>query len=431
MSWLKSLFGRGRKKAEIDVPQIFNGLYQFQHPNIINNSKSTELPLNGNEFSNTLFLEGEMTKSSIGFIFTGGYGCNIFTSIKEREEKDILSSIIFSNQDQFQSLNERAPFIELPSNYDEITSFSKGIKWYDENKINIDNSMERALRDVSLVFIFVENTSFLFGIISKILYKIKELNIQPVLLLHVPFNDKGKTPGIIDTAEINSEVSLLTFIHFLMKKSTEDNFPFILLDDSQLRKSNLPQIGFSALQNMLIVREANILFDLILATQNPSQFYQIDLSNMIRIFKDARGPCKLVSLDIYDNNPSLSKLFDKQPFSESFTLKSDPTRGFVVIQPGPNGLLTNEYKNIRKIYENKDVILSIMNNRTNGAIIRGVFSFLEIPEFVLDRYESFSDYAIEILDEENKGYLDTSNLDDLWKCEEFKVIKITKEDKKD
>ncbi|MHA2357783.1 MAG: hypothetical protein ACXABK_03310 [Candidatus Heimdallarchaeaceae archaeon] len=430
MSWLKSILSR-RKKTEVDVPQLFNGLFQFQHPNIIDNSKSTEHPLSGNEFSNTLYLEGEMSRSSIGFIFAGEYGCNIFSSIKERVEKDLPSSLILSNQEQFQSLNERVPFLELPSDYSELLSFSKGIKWYDENEINIDNSLERSLRDISLVFIIVENASFLFGIISKILFKLKDKNIQPVIILHIPVDDKLKTTDIIQTEEMNSEVALLTFIHFLLKKNTEDNFPFLLLDYSQLKRGNLAQMELSALRNLLRVREANILIDFIIATQNPSQFYQIDLSNLVRIFENVRGPCKLISFDIYDNKPSLSKLFEKQPFSESFIHESDPSRGFVVIQPGPNGLLTNEYKNIRKNYENKDVILSIMNNRENGAIIRGIFSFLELPELILDRYDSLSDYAIELTVEEGTTYLETSNFDDLWTCNEFKITRISKEDKKD
>ena len=105
----------------------------------------------------------------------------------------------------------------------------------------------------------------------------------------------------------------------------------------------------------------------------------------------------------------------------------------MIIQPGPEGLSAGHYHEIRKRYANLDVIISIQKRRSNGAIIRGIFSYLAIPKQVLKKFEILSDVVIEILNENDEvvGYLDTSKLEEIWLHDSYKIQRILKEDKKE
>jgi hypothetical protein len=163
-----------------------------------------------------------------------------------------------------------------------------------------------------------------------------------------------------------------------MKNEELMNIPFILLDENTLIKVNTA-LNFSDLKSKFIDRLANIFVDLTLGSLTPSTFYQTDLSNFVRIFEDVKGPCKLISLDIYDNKPNVSSLIgQKQLYESSFSDKKNPTRGYIIVQPSKNGISTRVYRELRENFANLDVTISLLENRENGAIIRGILSFNEL-----------------------------------------------------
>ncbi|MHA1202848.1 MAG: hypothetical protein ACTSQ4_10035, partial [Candidatus Heimdallarchaeaceae archaeon] len=63
MTKISSIFGKKKRKEKEEQPSFFNGLYKFNHQNIVKNSQTSEKILLGSEKSDTLFLE-TTTKSS-------------------------------------------------------------------------------------------------------------------------------------------------------------------------------------------------------------------------------------------------------------------------------------------------------------------------------------------------------------------------------
>ena len=231
----------------------------------------------------------------------------------------------------------------------------------------------------------------MLGIMTKVIEHIVELKIQPILFVNLP----------ADTTKIVEEFSCLTFIYNLLKKDRDLDVPIVLIDEKQLSKINTVESSESLLEKMQL-RQANVVLDLLVGAQVPSTFYQVDFSNFERIFTNFTGICQLFSWDIYDNNPDISTLFKSKSEAKSFSCKDIPTRGFVCLQPGPNGLKTKVYQEIRKNYENSDVILSVLERREQGALIRGIFSNLPAPKLLTDKYSTLSRFNINLYNLEDQ-----------------------------
>lgn len=432
MSRLKSLFSRRRKKIGIGVPEKYNGLYNFNYDTIIRDSLQKEEELIGCEKSNTLFLEGDAKTDSFGFIFTGKKGCEILLIMKDRITNNFPETLTIANQTDFDAINMKLPFLELPINPITKQTFSRGIKWFESNEVSFKGYIERTFRDVSFIFIVLDHDAFNFGAVSKIIEMLKEKEIKAVLILTFPTLIQDSIEKEKIDSNFTDMISTLSFIQYLMIEDIKQSLPFILIDEAKLVKNNSLDFPLNALQEKMNYRIANILIDLMIGTQNPSEFYKIDFGNFLRLFENAKGLCNLVSLDIYDNNPLLSGILEQKKMQEDFALLDKPTRGYILIQPGPEGLAAESYHQIRKHYSNLDVVLSIQKRRNHGAVIRGVLTYLNLPKQLLNRYTILSEAIIELLDEDNNviGYLDTAKIEDLWIHENIRIHRILKEEKK-
>jgi hypothetical protein len=414
---MKKLFSKKRKKTEGDSPEKYNALYSFNYESIIKQSKTTDNPLSGSESSDTLFIKTEINKISSGLIFTEHYGIEIIKALNKQIKDKFPSSFLISRSNISQDLAANIPSLEIPTLELLENTFSRGIAWFDDNKEKITHELNKQFRDTSLIFIFVENDAFTIGLITKIVEYLKEKNQQPILSFHIPPH------GI----EIIREFNVLTAIHKLMKESTDIDVPFILYDENSLAKAN-PNEDLDILKSKLYDREAHIIADLLIASQTPSEFYHVDISNFLRVFKETKGPCLIYSVDVYDNNPILSKLLENSNFAWNFITEHQSTRGFLVIQPGNQGLMTKEYQKIRKIYSNLDVIFSILPKRTSGALIRGIFTSNMLPKQILSKYNLFSKIFVETYSEnkESIGIVDLSDLDAIWEKTHY-LIKVRAE----
>ncbi len=421
MAKISSIFGKKKRKEKEEQPSFFNGLYKFNHQNIVKNSQTSENILLGSEKSDTLFLETTTKSSSFGYVFAGKTGINILSRMKTRIRENFPPALIVSTLNEYESIDDKFPFIEVPNKPLEDQTFFQGNQWYLTNKDRVEDRLARLHKEVSIVFIFVENNAFLLGLLTPILKFLENADVQPVLVLSLP-NDESA---------LNETVSALTFIYNLMNKKESINIPFILFDENMLVKAN-PTMSLSELLERFTDRIANIFCDIMLGSLTTSTFYQTDLSNFIRIFENVRGPCNLVSVDIYDNKPRISDLLEqKQLYGSSFSVKKDATRGYMIIQPSNKGLSTKEYRNFRDIYSNLDVNISILEKRNNGSIIRGIFTYNELPKSLLERYENLSELYIEILDDQNNisEYFDLINLEDLMNKQRYRINVRVKEEK--
>lgn len=431
MSKIKSLLSKRRKKTEANVPQKYNGLYQFNHVNIISNSLQSDTILNGCEKSNTLYLEGEVKTKPFGFIFSGKRGSQILSVMNQRLSSNLPESLILAKNVDYEPINKKIVFVELPDTPISKQTFSLGIKWFETNEVSISNYIEKTFRDISFVLLVLDNNAFSFGVISKIIEIMKKKGIQTVILLNLPVILHDSMDQEIITSITTNSISLLSFIHNLMNKKAEESIPFILLDESKILTNISPNVSFEVLQEKMFHREANVILDLMLGSQIASKFYHTDFGSFLKIFENAKGLCNLLSLDIYDNKPLLSKIMKQMKILESIELKEKPTRGYLIIQPGPEGLSVEDYHEMRKQHTNLDVILSIQKRRNNGAIVRGIFTFFNIPKQIMRKFEILSEVIIELLNEEDEviGYLDTAKLEELWIYDTYKIQKISKEDK--
>jgi len=420
MSWITSIFGKKDKGIKAEVPELFNALYEFNHNKIIENSQNEENKLDGCEISDTLFLEGLKSVDSIGFLFVGSEGLETL-SIMHSITSNIAASLLLANDDILSDNTLRVPTIELPSISEPKDTFFEGSGWYENNKEKIKDSVQKLIKDVSLVFIFTDNTSFNFGLLKKIIAFIKIHDIQPVIILKLPPKN----------TELSNEISTLMFIYSISQAREEESFSYLLLDEELLKKSN-KTISSDVLTKKFQHRIATVIVDLISASQIPSKFYQIDQSNFIRIFDNCLGPCKLLSYEIYDNKPSLSGLLNNLKLAESFNTKQQAARGFLVIQPGPKGLQTKEYRLMRNRFSKIDVVFSILEERKRGSLIRGIQTFNETPKILLERYTAFSDIIIEIINDEDQviGYADMSEIEKLWDIERYYIKTRPKPEKR-
>jgi len=413
---MKALFGKKGKKIEGDSPEKYNALYNFNFESIIKESKMTDNPLLGSELSDTLFIEAEIDKISSGFIFTETYGKEICKAMKNQIKDKFPSSLLISRSNISPDLRVNIPFVQLPTLEMMENTFLRGTKWFEENQEKIAQELSKQFKDISLVFIFVENDAFIVGLIIKIIEYLKEKNIQPILCFHIPPHEQN----------IEQEFTVLIAIHWLMKESTIANIPFILYDENKLLKAN-SNVSIDILKSKLYDREAHIISDLIIASQSPSEFYHLDLSNFLRIFEETKGLCEIFSIDIYDNNPTLSNLIKDNKSAWSFITVQKPTRGFLAIQPSSQGLQTKDYQMIRKEFSNLDVIFSILPKRTNGAFIRGIFTYTLLPKQIMDRFDLFSNILVETFDsnKEKIGFFDFSNIDGILTSNYYLVRTLT------
>ncbi|MCE7743174.1 MAG: hypothetical protein GOP50_12055 [Candidatus Heimdallarchaeota archaeon] len=386
---MKSILKRGKNKEE-DSPKKYNGFLEFNHKGIISNSKSEENPLVGCEYSDTLYLEADKLDTPIGLIFTGDHGQRILNGLQDRFKNSLPSSVILGFSSNLTNISDISN-IELPEENREVNSFLFGKRWYQENENRIKSYIDKTIKNRSSAFIFLDNNPFILGLMEKVIEYIKEMKVQPVLFVHLP----------LDESKILEEFSALVFIYNLLKKETKFDVPIILVDEKYSVKLN-SNVSNEELPNLTLQREANVVADILIGTLMKSEFYQTDHSNFTRIFENTKGICQLFSLDIYDNKPDLSVLFKHGRKSTSYASKELPTRGYVVIQPGPEGLRTDAYQNIREYYGNSDIILSILNRRTNGAIVRGIFSYISTPKILTDRYSKLDKIAAVLYDSEHK-----------------------------
>ncbi len=319
MSWITSIFGKKSKDVKAEVPELFNALYEFNHNKIIENSQSVENKLDGCEISDTLFLEGLKTVDTIGFLFVGSEGLETL-SVMHSITSNIAASLLLANDEILSNNTLRVPTIELPSISKPKDTFFEGTRWYENNEERIKDYVQKLIKDVSLVFIFTDNTCFNFGLLKKIMAFIKIQKIQPVIILKLPPKN----------TELSNEISTLMFIHSISQAREEESFPYLLLDEEILKKSNRT-ISSDVLTKKFQHRIATVIVDIISASQIPSKFYQTDQSNFIRIFDNCLGPCKLLSYEIYDDNPSLSGLLNNLKLAESFNTKQQAARGFFVV----------------------------------------------------------------------------------------------------
>jgi len=383
MSWIRSIFSKGKKKSADEYPVLFNGLYRFNHSNIINDKD-----LNGCEISETLFIEGDIKESPIGLVFGENYGLSILKNIKKRFNGQLPPSLVITTPSGDSDTYSKLPSIELPSLSEEEMTFFQGKKWYTANEERINSYVDKLISNKSLVFLFPENNAFVLGLFEEIALYILNSNKQPVMFIHLPVAEKN----------IIEEFSIMTFIYGLLRKSQKSHLPYVLVDDTKLIKNNQNKDSEEVLATFA-QREANLIADFIVGLQQPSEFYQVDQSNFLRIFKDARGICRLISFDVYDNNPELSHFLAKIDEGDSFPLKTKATRGFFLIQPGPKGLTTASYRRIRESFSNSDVIFSFLQKRENGAILRGILTYNILPREVLKRLESLGKLLINLYDE--------------------------------
>ncbi len=382
MSWVRSIFSKGKKKSADEYPVLFNGLYKFNHSNII-----TDKDLNGCEISDTLFIEGDIKESTIGLVFGENYGLNILKNMKDRFNNQFPPSLIITTPSGNSDIYSKLPSIELPSLSEEEMTFFQGKKWYTANEERINSYVDKLISNKSLVFLFPENNAFVLSLFEEIALYILSSDKQPVMFVHLPIAEKN----------ITDEFSIMTFLYGLSRKSQKNPLPYVLVDDEKLIKNNQNKDSEEILATF-VRREANLIADFIIGLQQTSEFYRVDQSNFLRIFQDARGICRLISFDVYDNNPELSNLLIKIHEGDSFPLKSRATRGFFLIQPGPTGLTTASYRRIRESFSNSDVIFSFPQKRENGAIIRGILAYNILPREILKRLENLGKLSISLYD---------------------------------
>ncbi len=421
--FLKNIFGKKTEKDEKDIPKIFNALYEFNHDNIIEKSKEKEKPLIGNAKSNTLFLETEKNKLSakLAFVFIGSTGVNYYTAFKKRFPKDEFKGLILTETESLNSLDTKLTNLGYPNiNYKEDT-FLKGYDWYDSNNDKLSDILNKIFKEVETTFIISSNSRFEIGLTQKIIDSTHALGPQPILVLHLPHIEEEK----------QKQINALAFMYQLLQAEVKKTAPFFLFDEMQLLKSH-PKRDTNNLIPLLYPRISNCLIDLCLSIQLSSKLYRTEEDNFHALFKNTKGPAKLLSFDIYDQSTELSYLLKKTPLAYSYTSEDIGTRGMIIVQPSLSGLNTKQYLVFREYFANKDVQINIIKERQVGSLIRGLVLFSRLPKHILNRYTILEQFRMQVLDEEEatKESFDLIELSRLWEYKNYhlKEIEITKDE---
>ena len=98
-----------------------------------------------------------------------------------------------------------------------------------------------------------------------------------------------------------------------------------------------------------------------------------------------------MSFDIYEDKSDIAHLLGHKSPYESFRIDTTPTRGYLVVQPGPKGLITKNYRLFRQQFANLDIIISILKKRSSGSLMRGLFTYNDPPKLLLERYSFLSE----------------------------------------
>ncbi|MBY9000495.1 MAG: hypothetical protein KGD64_06240, partial [Candidatus Heimdallarchaeota archaeon] len=101
MSKIGSLFNKKKRKEKEEQPNFFNGLYQFNHKDILKNSQLSETVLVGNEKSETLYLDSTTNPSSFCYVFAGKKGTKVLSEMKTRIKENFPSSLIISSLENY------------------------------------------------------------------------------------------------------------------------------------------------------------------------------------------------------------------------------------------------------------------------------------------------------------------------------------------
>ncbi|MHA1867552.1 MAG: hypothetical protein ACTSXD_05750 [Candidatus Heimdallarchaeaceae archaeon] len=368
---LKKIFKR--KKSSLGKrKQKFNPLYKFEFQRIIVDNKNDENPFFGSELSDTLFFEGEEKLKNYAFLFLGE-GCEFYSFLVKRIKKS--NSLLLANEETLNKYENKNHFIRLPNRDIIDSTFLLGKKWFDENQSSISQKIVNTVEDASIVFIFTGNDSFLLGMLMELLPIIKEKGKTPIVVLEKP----------IEGQNLSGKISLLGFISYLINLENV-LIPFILLDHNKLVENN-PSSGYLELKTKLRDRVMNVIVDIMIASISKNDFYTYDVSDFQHVFQDAKGLCSLVSYDIYEQINDFSNLLKVENLATNIPIDKSPLRGFICIQTTNDGLSVSNYKIFRQKYSNKDVFFAINSNRRRGTVIRGIFSFITIPQEILDSFK--------------------------------------------
>jgi len=383
---MKKLFSffKGKSKAESVVPTLLDELFTFKYTKSKLESNLGVI-LNSSEFSNTLYFEGNVELNDFKFIFIGTKALEYYSHLVNRvETKNVLLCANKESLSRFSNV-KNSFLLERPNEIESLT-FNKGESWYRSNKIELEKKIANFVKDTKLVVLFVENYGYYLAISKNIIDYFQQLDVIILPVFFLP--PKGTS--------LEQEFYIYSYI--LTISQMEKGFPFILIDETKLLNKANDNVTIE-LRKKLAERVPNVILDLLAMVKTHPVLYHADIHNFLSILKDAKGPCVLLSCDVYENNPYLGELVGRKGIS-SFNFEQLPVRGFVGIQPSPKGLLTMEYQKIRKFFANKDLFVSIYPERSQGSIIRGLLSFTPYPSSFLKSIEElFSGIAITISNE--------------------------------
>ncbi|MHA1115368.1 MAG: hypothetical protein ACTSRR_01815 [Candidatus Heimdallarchaeaceae archaeon] len=409
-----------RKKTILGTrKQKFNPLYKFDFQGIISDSRNDEKPFFGSELSDTLFFEGEEKLKDFAFLFLEE-SCEFYPSLTRRIKK--CNSLLLANEEILNKYENKNHSIRLPSRDIINSTFSLGKKWFRENQFEVLQKIENVTGNSSIIFIFAGNDGFLFGLLMDLLPIIKKKGKTPIVILEKPLRKQ----------DLNAEVSFLSFISYLINLENT-LIPFILLDHNKLIENN-PSNDYLELKNKFRDRVINIIIDITTASISKNDFYSYDLSDFLYIFQEAKGLCSLVAYDIYEQINDFTVLLKVENLASSIEIDNPPLRGFISIQTTDEGLSVANYKVFRQKYSNKDVFFAINGDKRRGTIIRGIFSFVSIPQEIVDSFNILNNIIVKEYNSDGEliGASILSSCDSLFEKEYYLIEEnISKEDEEE
>ncbi|MHA1396746.1 MAG: hypothetical protein ACTSSF_03470 [Candidatus Heimdallarchaeaceae archaeon] len=258
MSFIKSILKKKLKKEETDKPETFNGLMQFKHKSVIEKSQSSEHPLTGCFHSDTLYFDSDVKINEIGFLFAGNSSCKICSAMQKRQLASQPEFMIIAKRKDYDQFQTKLPFIEVEEKTEEESTFLQGINFYSSNNESIVRTVERTFQNSSLVFIFVDNNSYLMGLLTKIGEFLDNKGVQIVYVVTLPAKNQ----------KIKEEFNALTLIYHFMGKNADFSPPFILIDLEKLYALNSSE-NYEAIVDTFQKRLGNVFLDLTLLAHTP------------------------------------------------------------------------------------------------------------------------------------------------------------------